>query len=117
MHRSLSATFRGTVTQRLPHPVPVFGGQSGHRVVDAPHHPKIQIADHITCKDHDVSRVWIGMEEAIHKDLLEDQVCAACCYHFSVKTLLFQPIDVLHFDAIDVLHRENFHSCCLRKDF
>nr|QNO44542.1 hypothetical protein PHGJJFFP_00001 [Methanosarcinales archaeon ANME-2c ERB4] len=57
------------------------------------------------------------MEEAMHKYLLEDQVCAACCDHTPVKTLRFQPIDIRCFDTIDVLHRENTRCCRIGKDF
>src|SRR5215468_1793476 len=67
------------------------------------HHAEIDQRDAVAGQIHDVARVWIGMEEAIHEDHLEHGIDTARGERLSVEARIVDGCQVVAADAFDVL--------------
>src|SRR5262245_3534674 len=80
------------------------------------HHAEIDQRDAVAGQIHDVARVWIGMEEAIHEDHLEYGIDTARGERLSVEARAVDGCQVVAADALDVLLHIHRAACPLPVD-
>lgn len=70
--------------------------------VKPPHHPEVNKGHDISGGREDISRMRIGVEEPVIKDLAQHAVYAAVGENAPVKSFLLQAAEFAHPDALDL---------------
>jgi len=83
---------------------------------DPSHHAKVEIADDIIFENIDIARVRVGVEKAVFKNLLHNEVGAIGGDFLEIVPSVAEGVEVGDLDAVDILHGQHALGGEIAKD-